>query len=191
MSLIVKVGGRESNSFVTLAEANAIMEVIFSEAEFVVWDDLEDSQKEYRLKLAARMIETLPYRGWRAYCGQSLCFPRTTQHNVKVIPEEVKETQCFVALNIIHKGLSSRPSPDEAESGALVSSVSLGGLLGVKFTGDDPTTGTGLDQIIRSSQFPAYVRMRRYSTQFRGGTVRNEDNMPTCSTTTTTTTTTT
>ena len=187
MSLIKKVGGKESNSFVTLTEADDIIEGDGFPDDAGEWEDLEDEAKEYRLRLGADLMSSLPLKGNRVFCGQALCFPRDHQVNVHLIPDEVKETQCFVAYAVVHRGLASRPeTTDEPESGARVKSVSLGGLLSVSFDGTPATTGTSLDKVIRSSQFPAYLAMTKHLTQFRGSTVRPEDELAACMTTTTT-----
>lgn len=192
MSLITKIGGRESNSFVTLDEADDLITSEGFPDSSDEWEDLEDGQKEYRLKMAAQMMSFLPLKGDRVFCGQSLCFPRTVQNDVHSIPDEVKETQCFIAYSVIHRGLVNRPeSASEGESGSRVSSVSLGGLLSVSFAGSPVTTGSALDRMIRSSQFPAYMTMSKFLTSFRGGTVKNADELTPCMTTTTTTSTTT
>jgi hypothetical protein len=190
MSLIVKVGGRESNSFTTLAEAD---EIILAEGfpdDSAEWEDLEEEAKNYRLILGAEIMCKLPLGGLRVYCGQALAFPRTNQVNDHIIPLEVKETQCFLSYSVIHRGLAARPdAASETETGANVKSVSLGGLLSVSFEGRPIENGTVLDKAIRSSQFPAYMRMKRYMQSFRGVSVRDADELATCRTTTTTSTT--
>ena len=186
MSLITKIGGRESNSFVTVEEADAIISADGWYDDPTAWDELEPKAKEYRLMLAARMMALLPWKGSKVYCGQALSFPRSVQQNY-VIPQEVKDVQCFIAYSVAHRGIESRPATaDEADTGARVSSVSLGGLLAVSFAGNPVTTGSGLDKAIRSSQFPAYWTLANYLTQFRGGSVQNVDELGECLTTTTT-----
>jgi hypothetical protein len=192
MSLITKIGGRESTSFVKLDEALDIITGDGFPDDSSEWEDLEDAAQEYRLWLGANAMSFLPLKGKRVFCGQALCFPRSTQLNFHMIPQAVKETQCFVAYGVIHRGLASRPDdPSETELGARVKSVSLGGLLSVAFDSSRLETGTGLDKIIRSSQFPAYMGLAKYLAQFRGGSVKSETELTTCLTTTTTTTTTT
>jgi len=189
MALMTKVGGAESNSFITLAEMTTLLASLPDETDS--WEDLEEEAQEYRLKLGAQAIGFLPLAGSRAYCSQALSFPRTSQGNVKVIPDEVKEAQAFLTYSVIHRGLAGRPSSVvEAESGARVSQVSLGGLLSVSFAGTAISAGNILDKLIRSSQFPLFLGMKKFLSQIRGGSVSNADE-EVCSTTTTSTTTTT
>jgi hypothetical protein len=192
MSLITKIGGKESNSFVTLAEADEIIGGDGFPDNPAEWEALEDLAKEYRLRLGAHALSLLPLKGQRVFCDQALCFPRSVQANYHMIPDVVKETQCFIAYAVVHRGLASRPDdPSEAELGARVKSVSLGGLLSVSFDGTRLDTGSALDKVIRTSQFPAYLDMMPFLTQFRGGAVPNTDELSACVTTTTTSSTTT
>jgi len=186
--LITKIGGAESNSFVTVSEADSIVASLPDDSSG--WEDLSTSGKEYRLVLAARLMSYLPWSGRKAFCNQALCFPRNIQSNVKEIPQEVKEAQVFIAYSLIHRALAARPtSVTEEETGMNVKSVSLGGLLSVSFSGDPILNGTTLEKLVRSTQFPAYLGVSRYTTQVRGGTVIPAED-ETCSTTTTTTSTT-
>jgi len=128
MTLLTKIGGRESNSLVTLSEAETYLTALFTETELTSWDALDDDQKEYRLKLAVNVMTYFPLTGDRVYCGQILCFPRTSQGDPRIIPDEAKETQCFIAVSVVHRGLTNRSTPDEEESGERVSRVSVAGL---------------------------------------------------------------
>jgi hypothetical protein len=185
MTLITKVGGAESNSFVTLLEADDLIEYLPDDR--ADWYELTDAQKEYRLILGAAMMSNLPLKGRKAYRNQMLAFPRTGQGNMKIIPDEVKETQVFIAYSVIHRGLVNRPDLDETE-GDRVTQVSLGGLLTVSFASSISAKSSSLDQVIMSAQFPAYVRMSKWLLQIRMRMMADEDDI-TLSTTTTTTTT--
>ncbi len=186
MALDVHVGGATAESFVTVAEADTIVTTLPDDS--AAWLALTSAQKEYRLKLAAALFGYMPIRGRKVYCTQALPFPRNVQGNVHVIPDDVKETQVFLAYSVIHRGLENRPTDvTEAESGAAVSQVSLGGMLSVAFSGSAVKSGSQLDKIMRSPQSPAYLMMKRWLSQVRGRTVPNADEY-TCSTTTTTTT---
>ena len=186
MSLITKIGGRETNSFVTLSEADTIIESDRFPDDSAEWEALEDAAKEYRLELGALLLSQMPFKGDRVYCGQALCFPRTIQPYIRMIPEEVKETQCFLAYSVVHRGLAARPDIDESDTGERVKSVALGGLLDVTFSSEGAKTGTVMDQVIRTVQFPAYLALKKWTAQFRGRSVRNEDDLTACVTTTTT-----
>ena len=184
MSLIVRVGGAESNSFVTVAEADEIIPLLPDDS--AAWEDLEEPQKEDRLRLACKLMSTLNLRGRRVYCSQALAFPRTPQNNYRIIPQEVKETQVFLSYSVVHRGLAGRgTNVSDIDPGARVSQINLGGLLSVSFAGSASSKGNQLDKIIRSGQFPTYLTMTSWFAQVRGGSVPNESEVE-CLTTTTT-----
>ena len=175
----------ESDSFITVVEALPLIKALPDESDD--WEDLEEVDQEYRLRLAAQMMGYLMLRGRRVFCRQGLCFPRTPQGNVYEIPWEAKETQAYISYSVVHRGLANRPTATtEAITGTRVTNVSLGGLLAVSFSGKPLESGTGLDALIRNTQFPAFVTMKRWLTQIRGGSVIPADEV-TCLTTTTTT----
>lgn len=186
MSLIIKVGGKETNSFITVEEADELV-ALLPDGD-TVWSELTPAEKEYRLKLAAHMIGYLRLRGMRAYQGQRLCFPRTHQTNVRTIPTEVKEAQAFIAVSVVHRGLENRPSdPAAKETTNDISRLSLGGALSVSFHKGKTRPSDSLSKMIQSAQFPALIGMKPHLTQVKG-VICGSDTV-TLSTTTTTTTT--
>lgn len=191
MALKTGVGGRYSDSFVTLTEADTILAGLPDDVS--AWTSLTDTEKEYRLKLAAQIIGYLPLRGKMIYRGQALCFPRSGGiWPPKEIPPEVKEVQAMIAYSVVHRALVNRPTATE-ETGSKVSSVSLGGLLSVSFAiGKSATVGNGnlMDMLSASINFPIYVRMKRWLGQLRGtqGTTTVTYSLSTTTTETTTST---
>lgn len=184
--LITKVGGKESNSFVTLDEALAILETLPDPVD--EWDNLETHEQELRLMLACEVMGMLPLRGWRCYDGQALCFPRTSQlaGTRGTIPTAVKTAQAEIAYNVIHRALNTRPSLEEGPiNPARVTQVSLGGLLSVSFSGDPATAGNFLDSIVKSATFTVYARMRPWLSQVRGRLVGYRTSISLSTTTTT------
>lgn len=179
MYLSTRIGGKESNSFVTLAEADLLIAVLPDDTSD--WEVLSDDQKRYRLVMAAALMSNLPWRWKKSFEGQSLCFPRNGN---KSVPDEIKETQVFLAYSVIHRGLANRPEIDEAD-GDRVTQVSLGGLLTVSFAAGKSQSYTSLEKMIQSAQFPAYVRVLKYLTSFRGRTVPDDDDIDLLTTTTT------
>lgn len=192
MSLRTSLGGRDSNSFITVTEANNFIKNNLPDAA-TEWLALSTYQREYRLILAAMLMSYLPWAGVTTYCGQALCFPRRIRGNHLGCPCEVQETQAYIAYSVIHRGIANRPTVEEETPGEKVKSVSMGGLLSITFGGEGPTTGNVLDKIIRSAHFLVYLRLKKYFSQVRGGSIKSkdDDDFPECSTTTTTTTTTT
>lgn len=195
MAIVTAIGGRNSNSFVTVSEADSIIATLPDDA--TAWNALTDEQKEARLVAAASILGMLRWRGRRVYAGQKLCFPRTTQGyrsdiKRKWIPDEVRDSQVEIAYNVVHRALVSRSDvTDGEESASRVTYVSLGGMLSVTFAGDAPTSGNLLDKIGRSINFLTFTRLQFYLTQVRGGPVLNETDRdyPSYSTTSTTSTT--
>lgn len=165
MSLIPVVGGWRSNSFITVSEATSILTA--SPVDTTEWSAVSTPDKEQRLILAARAMATLSFRGYRVYEEQALCFPRTCQPDVTVIPTNVKEAQALIAWLVIHRGLVSLSSPNEGTSGSPVTSVSLGGLLSVSFATSPAPKGSSLDEAIVSEYFPVYMALVEYLTPLR------------------------
>lgn len=186
MSLNIRTGGRETDSFVTVAEADVLIEQLPDDS--TEWQALSTAQKEYRLILAAQLVGYLPLRGYKIYRGQALAFPRSGGlYPPRLIPPEVKETQVFIAYAVIHRALSNRPDVTESQ-GSAVHQISLGGLLFVGFgVGKSGATGNLMDQIMSSLSAPVYIRMKRYLAQMRGW--QADEAVYTLSSTTTATTT--
>lgn len=185
MALNVKVGGRTSDSFITVAEADAYMPSL-PDAD-IEWNDLGTEAKEYRLKLAANLVGFLRLKGMKAYRGQRLAFPRTHQPNPKVIPDEVKEAQAFIAVSVVHRGLANRPTKaKKKESVNDIDRLELGGALMVSFGKGKTSPQDVLSRLVQSAQFPALIGLKSHLVQIRG--LIHGGTSVTLSTTTTTTT---
>ncbi len=65
--------GANSNSYVTLAEADLYFETVPSETD---WDDKSDDAKRRALISACRWIDSLNFYGDRCDDGQALKWPR-------------------------------------------------------------------------------------------------------------------
>lgn len=186
MALITKIGGADSNSYIKVDEADALMKTLPDDT--CDWEDLSEADKEFRLRMGAALIGKLPLRGHRAFRSQALEFPRSVQNDQRVIPDEVKEAQALMSYSVVHRSFASRGSVTEAATGQRVSQVSLGGLLSVSFSGTALETGSQLDRLVRSVQAPIYMLLKKFIGQVRGGTVLNEDELEDLLTTTTSTT---
>lgn len=142
--MTTSVGAPDANSFITLSEADDIIEAFGD--DITTWDALEDEQKEFRLTLAAYAIGTsFPFRGYKAYEGQSLAFPRAISQvsysrssyssfnygslsarysstpiplpgtSFEDIPEDIKRAQAYIAYHVIHKNLMNRKDPSDSD----------------------------------------------------------------------------
>ena len=83
-----------SNSYVTLEEANNILELVFDSAE---WSALTDEQKKVCLVNATNKINLLFVKGEKLDSSQELTFPRDWE---TAVSNSVKMAQCYEALEI-------------------------------------------------------------------------------------------
>jgi len=108
------LGGANSNSYVTLAEADTFFE---ARLYIDVWDDSTDDSKNRALVMATRRIEQETYYGDRETSTQALKFPRINIGYLDGIlldggiPELLKEAQCELALYMLSTDMS-KPSVD-------------------------------------------------------------------------------
>ena len=181
MALLTPVGGRESNSFCTLAEAEASLLLYVSEDGTTLpadWDALKEPQKEYRLLLAVAALAYFPWRGKRVYCGQALPFPRDFQEDHTIVPQDIKDAQALIVYHAIHQAMKGRPDEEGTENpleGAdlRVTQVSLGGMLAVALSGDPAKAGTIIEWLVKTALFPIYLQLAKYTSQVRGGVIED------------------
>jgi len=202
MSLVTRIGASNSNSYVTLDQAELILQRMPD--SMTEWDALTTTHKEFRLVLATQIMNGMAWRGKRVYLDQALCWPRTFwditnerwryEEDSRRIPDVVKEAQCLIAYSVVHRGLANRPAITE-DIGQDVTSIYLVGLLQVVFGKGE--SKSALDSIMASANSIAYLKVGRYLSQFRGGAIGHPDDddywepyadgLPTTTTTTTTT----
>ena len=91
MAITLEVG---TNTYVTLEEAENIIETIYDNAE---WKLLTEEQKKVCLVNAANKINLLAVKGDRLDSSQKLIFPRNWEN---VVSDKVKMAQCYEALEI-------------------------------------------------------------------------------------------
>lgn len=183
-SLITYTGGRESNSFVTVAEADTLIAELFPD-DSTEWTALTTAAKEQRLILGAQALGYFRLRGKRAYAGQALVFPRTSQNDPTTVPDVVKQAQVELAYNLIHRELVNMAKVSEGDNtGLRPTQISLGGVLMVSLSGKSSSSGTAVEKITRSLVFTTSLRLQKYVTQVRGRIV-DEDTSTLLTTTTT------
>ena len=185
MALRVHVGGAESDSLITVAEADEELKLLPDDT--ADWDNLSLVEKELRLRLGAQLMGCLPLRGRTVFRNQRLCFPRTCQPYKQrfSIPKNAKSAQAYVSYSVVHRALVTQPAVAEGMPGKYgsPSQISLAGLVSVSFSGSG-ANGSLLDLMTRSLPFPAYQLLKPYLSQIRGVVV--SDTARTLSTTTTT-----
>jgi hypothetical protein len=71
------VGGANANSYLTLTDANAIIDGLVEDADVTAWSSATDDQKNRALYTAAQRLDRERYLGARATDTQSLQWPRT------------------------------------------------------------------------------------------------------------------
>jgi len=191
MSLVTTIGSKLTTSFVTITEADDILDLMPDDD--ADWTALSDNEKELRLKWAATLMSYLPWRGTRQYRNQRLCWPRTgTIADADTIPDEIKDAQAMLAYQVIHRALSNRPDIDSETDDPDLKSISISGLVSLTYADGRMPKGIPFLQIIRTIHFPIVLTLEPYLTRFRGGKVgMNPDTWTTTTTTSTTSTTTT
>lgn len=113
MALDTTVGGAATDSYVTLAEANAY-HVSYNNTS---WAALSDAQKEAALRTAARYVDSYQFTGTKAALAQARQWPRidATQDGFElasdIIPTLVKDAQCEAALRQSASALQPDVSP--------------------------------------------------------------------------------
>ena len=122
------LGGTNSNSYVTLIEANGYFE---ARLHTEYWDSADDDTKNRSLVMATRRIEQESFYGDRATSTQRLKFPRINLGYLdgilldNIIPEMLKEAQYELAIHLLSTDMS-QPSVDTgAIAEAKVGSVSV------------------------------------------------------------------
>jgi hypothetical protein len=132
--------GESSNSYVTLAEANAYFETVPSSS---TWDDKTDDQKNRAIISATRWIDSLNFYGDRCSNNQALSWPRNNYHVDRVeltcsaIPTDIKYASYELA-----RALANDTDAVTGNTGTegLYEEVELGELK-VKYNTDSQATG--------------------------------------------------
>lgn len=133
--------GENSNSYVTLAGANAYFETVPSST---TWDDKTDDQKNRAIISATRWIDSLNFYGDRCSNNQALSWPRNNYHVDRVeltcsaIPSDIKYATYELA-----RALANDTDAVTGNTGTegLYEEVELGELK-VKYNTDSQATGS-------------------------------------------------
>lgn len=128
MTIIVTPGGSDSNSYATLAEANAYHETRLHNA---AWTDASDATKEAALLWATRELDSnMCWNGIRATEEQALDWPQYGQSDKDgyyidsdIVPDQVKNAQSELAFLLIEEDRTVADDPccgaQEAKAGTL------------------------------------------------------------------------
>jgi len=99
VTLVNTWGGKTSNSYVGLTEANSI--VSQHSLDFEVWDSVDDDQRARALIAATNNIDSLPWVGARYFWNQKLAFPRTPpgiEHPIGILQSSTDTAQFYTAI---------------------------------------------------------------------------------------------
>jgi len=79
MALVTTIGSASADSYISAAEADTYLSArasLQSGTLYTDWTGLSTTAKEYQLRLAAKFLDSLMFRGIKACLEQSLEFPR-------------------------------------------------------------------------------------------------------------------
>lgn len=103
MAVIVEVGGSESNSYITVSEADAYLAAMFGKDD---WQDADPYDKDLIVVTASRTLDQyMEWDGRRASESQSMEWPRIDTPFTG-IPKRLKDACCELSYVILTKGLS-------------------------------------------------------------------------------------
>jgi len=152
MALDTSVGGSSSESYVTVQEADTYLESFYGDSLSTDWSDLDEEPKEHRLKIAALLMNTFPWRGVKASRNQRLEFPRwwrtdsdyeyvaededyyleysEIEENAPTVPSEVKYSQIEIAYQVVNQIMQLDPLAFPERE---IKAFELGGSLAIEF----------------------------------------------------------
>ncbi|MEW6138892.1 MAG: DnaT-like ssDNA-binding protein [Thermodesulfobacteriota bacterium] len=178
MELITIIGGDRSNSFITVAEADAILGE-HTLLDTSSWDGLSDGEKSERLVYAGLILKNrYSWLHWPVYKNQGMPFPRwhldDDGNTVYVgstgqpgIPEGIKKAQALIALNVVHRASVHLTAPSRGKAGPLIRRLSLFNSLDVTVA-DTPTASTDQSSLGRVTDSPNWMieeLVREYAAQ--------------------------
>ena len=190
MALDTTVGGSASDSYVTVAELDAYLPIAYGEdnTNVVAFVDREEVAEEHRLRLAALVLNTFPFRGVKACRDQRLEFPRwwrtdeeyefvmededyfidysDIEENAPSVPAEVKYAQMEIAYQVVDHLLALDPLAFPEKE---IKAFELGGSLAIEFFGN--TGATSLSKAKMSSLDIIYIYLGKWYKRITGGAV--------------------
>lgn len=190
MALVTEDGSASADSYGTAAESVTYITAKYpSDTE---WAALETAEQEFRLEVAALLMNTLPLRGAKACREQALEFPRwwrtddgypiteddylvyadiaSANYTPPTTPTHVKNAQIELAYHYVHNGvLQMEPlSNPERE----ISSFSLAGSLTIEFSESrSGLAGARFSKPHLSSLDIMWAYMNKWIRQVSGGVV--------------------
>lgn len=117
-----------TDTYISLSDCEAYLAAnyISTDAKYVAWIALSESNKEILLRKAAKLIDRQPLQGFKAISTQTMMFPRIIYTDItsnvlnpnavlqgsnwyiqSAVPDAVKHAQCEIALQLA-QGTSER-----------------------------------------------------------------------------------
>ena len=109
--IIADVGASNSNSYVTLVEANNYFD---TRLHSLKWNEATDEDKTKALLQATKRLEREKYFGDRKSSSQKLSFPRVGLGYIdsilldNIIPEQLKDAQCELAIFMLSNDITQK-----------------------------------------------------------------------------------
>lgn len=157
MALDATVGGSSSNSYATVAEADAYFADLLTSA---AWTAVSD--KSAALVSATRLFELFQFHGEPLTTTQALAFPRVLYplHDGSAIPNEVKEALFEAALSLAQKAAAASGSTPTREQLRADGVTSL--RLGNRSETYAPYDGSSLSAVLQSLPVVAQNGLSRW-----------------------------
>ena len=163
MTLIVTVGGSESNSLCTLAEADGY--IAASRYDKTAWDEMSDEEKENLLILAGKVMNNLAWTDHPVYRNQAMePAPRWSKEEAAeyaagdpiTVPDHLKKAQAYIAYDFVHRRLcTGSANPADGAASDAIQRFSLFGDLTVTFAdGEHSLTDAGRITAALRSEHP-------------------------------------
>jgi hypothetical protein len=112
ITITATVGADDANSFVTLAEANTYFN---ARPDGACWSPAGAPEQQRALVYAGKQLNAMKWYGMRVDSEQAMAWPRAyvpipdgyTYFDTDVIPQQVKDAQCELALSVIEDGIDA------------------------------------------------------------------------------------
>ena len=200
MLLITSPGQRDSNSYVTVDEADTRITETYRAELSDTWMDLSEDMKIHKLTLGALFLEGMKYRGVKACRDQALSFPRWSRHDLNypmhidqyiemsdipiapvdryhyhgsppAVPEEIKIAQIEMTFQVIHSYLLTDDSEPLEYPDHEIRSFTLGGGMTIDYFSTAHAQGNIYAKAKLTSAYIIDVYLQRWRRFTIGGAV--------------------
>lgn len=146
------------NAYMSLEEANTLIgdNLLDSDSEYVLWNSLSDSNKEKLIIKGTRLVDRLPFRGYKhgnVFDAESLHWPRVIDWGIIECPKDVK-------LGLLKQVLRAQSNSDKQEVKLAELGIKSYSIKGASITLSDKSTAkisNGLYQDIFDEYFSKWI----------------------------------